>query len=80
LVSALLFTVVQLDLRAAPVFLVMGVVQAWLYKRKESLLAPLLAGCVCAALAITLPSFLLGAEFVRELTQGMLDALQKLGR
>ncbi|MHC4078314.1 MAG: lysostaphin resistance A-like protein [Planctomycetota bacterium] len=80
LVSALLFTVVQLDLRAAPAFLVIGVVQAWLYKRTESLLAPLIAGFVCAALAITLPSFLLGTEFLHELTRGMLEAIQDIGK
>ena len=79
-VSALLFTVVQLDLRAAPIFLVMGVVQAWLYKRTESLLAPLVAGFVCAALAITLPSLLIGPELLRELTQGMLKGLQNVGK
>jgi len=80
LVSALLFTVAQLSLREAPVFFVMGLVLAWLYNRMGSLLAPLVAASVCAAVAITLPSFWIGPELVEEVTKRMLEALQGAGK
>lgn len=80
LVSALLFTIAQLNFYEAPVFLVMGLAQAWLYNRTRSLLAPLVAGFVCAALAITLPSFVIGPEIARELLQKTVEAMQNLGK
>lgn len=80
LVSALLFTLAQLNLQAVPVFLVIGIAQACLYRYTKSLLAPLLAGFVCAALAITVPSFMIGPGLLQDLLQSTLEAMKNLGK
>lgn len=78
--SGVLYTVAQLSLREAPIFLVIGLTQAWLYNRTRSLLAPLTAGILCAALAITLPSAVIWADLLQELTQKTLAAMQNAGK
>ncbi len=79
-VSALFFTLAQLDPGGAPVFLVIGLAQAWLYQGTGSLLAPLVAGVVYTGLAIILPSFVVGPELLLELKQGLLQSLQNVGK
>ena len=75
-----MFTLAQLNLQAVPVFLVIGIAQACLYRYTKSLLAPLLAGFVCAALAITVPSFMIGPGLLQDLLQSTLEAMKNLGK